>query len=433
MTSRNQEKLWKAEQKAAEEERKLEQLRKEKEEERELQDLARIQEAAGLKKPSERLEWMYNSGGPGTSGAGGVDDDVEDYLLGRKRVDTLLERKSSVEPRSTTAANTSFDLLALSNANANSERDTLAKQREDPMFLMKQQEMAMAQKLLNNPLYAKRLEALRAKREGQTWDSEKKVKKHKKDKKHKHRSDGERSEKSHRRRRSRSRSSSGSPRQMHTTMPSPDPTKRSELDRQRSKYTAGPSSSRDRPKSLTTSTNVSNDHHQSHHDTSRHSSRHSTQRSDGHRSSHRHRQDRSVNPDRSSRRHHYSSHRRDSSRSSTSPRPHSHRSRRSTHSPSKLFTRDPLPDSVVNERANRLQEMLRNAEELEHDRKQRLAEDDRHQAEREIALTKSRAHDNDPQFITELQTVAYSTTSDIGLADRIRRNRASLRKDQPSI
>ncbi|KAJ1962827.1 RNA-splicing factor, partial [Dispira parvispora] len=39
MTYRNQEKLWKAEQKAAEEQKKLEQLRKEKEEERELQDL----------------------------------------------------------------------------------------------------------------------------------------------------------------------------------------------------------------------------------------------------------------------------------------------------------------------------------------------------------------------------------------------------------
>ncbi|KAJ1951917.1 hypothetical protein IWQ62_006342 [Dispira parvispora] len=77
--------------------------------------------------------------------------------------------------------------------------------------------------------------------------------------------------------------------------------------------------------------------------------------------------------------------------------------------------------------------MLRNAEELEHDRKQRLAEDDRQQTERETAQSNGRALGKDPQFITELETMAYSTTSDMGLADRIRRNRASLRRDQSNI
>src|SRR6185369_11358611 len=46
---KNQERVWKEEQKAAEEQKKLSQLKKELEEERQLQELRRMQEAAGGK------------------------------------------------------------------------------------------------------------------------------------------------------------------------------------------------------------------------------------------------------------------------------------------------------------------------------------------------------------------------------------------------
>ena len=62
-------------------------MRKEKEEERQIQELQRLQEMATGKKRSEKLDWMY-----ATPAAGSVNNrsDLEDYLLGKKRVDKIL-------------------------------------------------------------------------------------------------------------------------------------------------------------------------------------------------------------------------------------------------------------------------------------------------------------------------------------------------------
>jgi len=62
-------------------------LRKEKEEERQLQELQRLQEEQTGKKRTEKLEWMYAT--PAT-GNGQSSNDLEDYLLGKKRVDKIL-------------------------------------------------------------------------------------------------------------------------------------------------------------------------------------------------------------------------------------------------------------------------------------------------------------------------------------------------------
>lgn len=70
-----------------EEKKKLEQLRKELEEERQLQELQRLQEEQTGKKRSERLEWMYATPATGSSTSA---NDLEDYLLGKKRVDKIL-------------------------------------------------------------------------------------------------------------------------------------------------------------------------------------------------------------------------------------------------------------------------------------------------------------------------------------------------------
>lgn len=70
-----------------EEKKKLDQLRKEKEEERQLQELQRMQEEQTGKKRQEKLEWMYST--PAT-GSGQNPNDLEDYLLGKKRVDKAL-------------------------------------------------------------------------------------------------------------------------------------------------------------------------------------------------------------------------------------------------------------------------------------------------------------------------------------------------------
>lgn len=70
-----------------EEKKKLDQLRKEKEEERQLQELQRLQEEKTGKKRAEKLEWMYTT--PAT-GSTQNSNDLEDYLLGKKRVDKIL-------------------------------------------------------------------------------------------------------------------------------------------------------------------------------------------------------------------------------------------------------------------------------------------------------------------------------------------------------
>lgn len=70
-----------------EEKKKLDQLRKEKEEERQLQELQRLQEEQTGKKRTEKLEWMYSTPATGTTQN---PNDLEDYLLGKKRVDKML-------------------------------------------------------------------------------------------------------------------------------------------------------------------------------------------------------------------------------------------------------------------------------------------------------------------------------------------------------
>lgn len=77
------EKVWKAEQKAAEEAKKCETLRKELEEERRVESLRRMQAEAGLltAQQVERLDWMYV--GQGAFRAQEAEKEQEAYLLGK--------------------------------------------------------------------------------------------------------------------------------------------------------------------------------------------------------------------------------------------------------------------------------------------------------------------------------------------------------------
>ncbi|KAJ1979894.1 RNA-splicing factor [Dimargaris xerosporica] len=198
LTFRNQEKIWKAEQHAQDEQKKLDQLRKEIEEERQLQELESIQEAAGLKKKSERLEWMYNMPGTATSGPA-VTEDMEEYLLGRRRVDNLLKPNNNESTQSMSTGTAAY--TALGNTNANSYRDTQAKIREDPLLMIKQQEQVYLKRLMANARHS----STNAGTEDSTGHQRphgKKVKS-KKNRTHKHRHRS-----TSRRRRSRSRSPS---------------------------------------------------------------------------------------------------------------------------------------------------------------------------------------------------------------------------------
>ncbi|KAJ7446451.1 Pre-mRNA splicing factor-domain-containing protein [Mycena galericulata] len=139
---KNQERVWIEEKKALEEKKKLDQLRKEKEEERQMQELQRLQEQQTGKKRTEKLEWMYATPATGTSQN---PNDLEDYLLGKKRVDKIL---TADENAKVGAAHKNFIAVQ----NANSARDIAAKIREDPLLAIKQQEQAAYQALMSNPL-----------------------------------------------------------------------------------------------------------------------------------------------------------------------------------------------------------------------------------------------------------------------------------------
>ncbi|KGB74826.1 pre-mRNA-splicing factor CWC25 [Cryptococcus deuterogattii R265] len=169
----NQERVWKAEQAANEEKKMLAQLRKEREEERQLEELHRLQEASTGKKRVEKLDWMYAA--PGTEGGalGGArigEREMEEYLLGKKRVDEVLGQGD----KNIGAASREFIALQ----NANTARDTAAKIREDPLLAIKKQEQAALAALMNRPDIRKQLRAAKKaketkEREGETKEERK--------------------------------------------------------------------------------------------------------------------------------------------------------------------------------------------------------------------------------------------------------------------
>ncbi|KAF9076039.1 Pre-mRNA splicing factor-domain-containing protein [Rhodocollybia butyracea] len=146
---KNQERVWLEEKKALEEKKKLDQLRKEKEEERQLQELQRLQEEKTGKKRTEKLEWMYTTPATGSSQNA---NDLEDYLLGKKRVDKIL---TADENAKLGAAHKNFIAVQ----NANNARDIASKIREDPLLAIKQQEQASYEALMANPLRLREMQA----------------------------------------------------------------------------------------------------------------------------------------------------------------------------------------------------------------------------------------------------------------------------------
>lgn len=150
----NQKRVWDEERKALEERKKTEQVLKERAEERAVQELERLQEAAGGRKRADRVDWMYS--GPGSNAAGvggGVSEEMEGYLLGKRRLDGLVKR-SEIEAVKKDGATDGFMAL---NTNANSVRDTAAKVANDPMLAIKKQEQAAYEAMMNDPTRRRQL------------------------------------------------------------------------------------------------------------------------------------------------------------------------------------------------------------------------------------------------------------------------------------
>jgi hypothetical protein len=155
-TMKNLEKVWLAEQKVEEENKRIEELLKERATERERTELRQLQERAGLITPAaERLDWMYS----GPSSKAIVDEEQEAYLLGRIRVDRpnpkgVLGEGSIAKPLENPMQHvTKFTGLTVENE----QRDLQTKIREDPLFAIKMKEKEIIDSVRSNPLKVKKL------------------------------------------------------------------------------------------------------------------------------------------------------------------------------------------------------------------------------------------------------------------------------------
>ncbi|OAA70339.1 pre-mRNA-splicing factor CWC25 [Cordyceps fumosorosea ARSEF 2679] len=159
---RNQAAVYDEEQKALAERKRTQQRIDEIKEERAKEELQRQLEAAGGKKRVDRVDWMYQ--GP-TDGQAGTTEEMEAYLLGKRRIDNLIKGNEH-EKLEKNAGQETFMALQ----NANSARDTAAKIRDDPLLAIKRQEQAAYEAMMNDPIRRKQLLASM----GKADDSDKK-------------------------------------------------------------------------------------------------------------------------------------------------------------------------------------------------------------------------------------------------------------------
>ena len=145
----NQRRVWEEEKKALEERKRIDQMMKERQEERQIQELQEMQEAAGGKKRLNRVDWMYS--GP-SSGQAGTTEEMEGYLLGKRRIDGLL-KGSENKKLEKAASQESFMALQ----HANTVKDTASKIRDDPMLAIKKQEQAAYEAMMNDPVKRRQL------------------------------------------------------------------------------------------------------------------------------------------------------------------------------------------------------------------------------------------------------------------------------------
>ncbi|XP_053607002.1 pre-mRNA-splicing factor CWC25 homolog [Plodia interpunctella] len=160
-TMKNQERVWKAEQAAAQEKKRIQELQREHAEERdrfELNSMIKQNVASSSGSNDNRLHWMYDK----------PDRKVqqEDYLLGKsidKNYDNAEKKEQEIIPA---VARRVVGSSMLSSA-GDAQVDLARKIREDPLLLVKERERAARAALLNNPLQRRRLTELLRKEQDQ--------------------------------------------------------------------------------------------------------------------------------------------------------------------------------------------------------------------------------------------------------------------------
>ncbi|KAG6460882.1 pre-mRNA-splicing factor CWC25 homolog [Manduca sexta] len=171
-TMKNQERVWKAEQAAAEEKKRIVELQRERAEERDRTELNNMIKQNAAANMDDRLHWMYDK--PDKK------EQQEEYLLG-KAIDKKSDYSDKLEAEAIPAvARRVVGSSMLSAVGAgDSQVDLVRKIREDPLLLIKERERAARAALLNNPLQRRKIAELLRKEQDQKKESLN-LKKHKK-------------------------------------------------------------------------------------------------------------------------------------------------------------------------------------------------------------------------------------------------------------
>ncbi|KAK9237027.1 Pre-mRNA splicing factor-domain-containing protein [Lipomyces kononenkoae] len=154
---RNQEAVWKREQEALDERKKIAERQREIQEERERNELQALQEAAGGKKRVDRVEWMYAAPQGGNMG---VTSEVEAFLMGKNTVEELLNQSEGMG-----SLKEEQDSFMKTTSHSIGSKDIASKVREDPMLVIKKEQQALVNAIRNNPQRLKELMASRGRHE----------------------------------------------------------------------------------------------------------------------------------------------------------------------------------------------------------------------------------------------------------------------------
>ncbi|KAI0101365.1 Pre-mRNA splicing factor-domain-containing protein [Nemania sp. FL0031] len=199
---KNQAKVYEAEKAALSERKKTEARIQEIKEERAQKEIQEKLEAAGGRKRIDRVDWMYQ--GP-SDGQGGTTEELEGFLLGKRRIDTILTRGADNDNLKKQA---SYDSLAAPLSAAVNARDVAAKVREDPLLAIKRREQEAYEAMMNDPIKRRQLLALMGQSD-EKQSSRGKEERHSKRHRHRHRSQSrEHRHRRHRRSDSRDRDES---------------------------------------------------------------------------------------------------------------------------------------------------------------------------------------------------------------------------------
>ncbi|KAI0967740.1 Pre-mRNA splicing factor-domain-containing protein [Xylaria arbuscula] len=190
---KNQAKVYEAEKAALAERKKTEARIQEIKEERAQKEIQEKLEATGGRKRVDRVDWMYQ--GP-SDGQGGTTEELEGFLLGKRRIDAILTR--GPENDNLKKQSSSYDSIAAPQSSAVNARDVAAKIREDPLLAIKRREQEAYEAMMNDPIKRRQLLASMGKTDDKQ-SSRDKDEKHSRRHRHRQRSHS----REHRHRRSR--------------------------------------------------------------------------------------------------------------------------------------------------------------------------------------------------------------------------------------